>query len=247
MSSPRYGRFELKYFVHLAQIEGLVAFAQPHIVPDKHATIARDGLPHYEIESVYLDTQRLRLYQEKMDGLRDRRKLRVRRYPLSDNSPVFYEIKYRFNTQVMKDRARFDMDIARDLLEYRVELTSLNLPLALRRPAERFMHLHRLWNLVPVVIVRYDRIAFVGQFDERIRFTIDTNLRYVDHRYSETLFEARGERPVPLPGAILELKFDRLMPEWMRELVRQFDIRLESISKYAYCIEAAGLAEEEHL
>ncbi|MCX7005407.1 MAG: VTC domain-containing protein, partial [bacterium] len=72
-----------------------------------------------------------------------------------------------------------------------------------------------------------------------VRLTIDTNLYYCDQRGATALFAPRVKAPVPLPGAILELKFDRLMPLWMRELVRRFDIRQQSISKYCYCVDAA--------
>ena len=43
------------------------------------------------------------------------------------------------------------------------------------------------------------------------------------------------------------LKFDRLMPEWMRKVVRHFDLRQESVSKYCYCVEAIVFNQYETL
>ena len=91
----------------------------------------------------------------------------------------------------------------------------------------------------------YDRNPFIGKDDGEVRFTIDTNLRAVDHSYSYTLFEPYEEEQIALPGAILELKFDRLMPEWMRRFLTKFEITQTSISKYAHCIEKVILREEE--
>jgi len=61
------------------------------------------------------------------------------------------------------------------------------------------------------------------------------------------LFEPYLEEPVTLPGAILELKFDRLMPFWMKQLIQRFDIRQQSISKYAYCIDAVVFNKYESM
>ncbi len=234
-----YGRYELKYFLPPTRIEELLRWAGTYITPDKHASLD-NGLPRYCIQSVYFDTRDLGLYFEKIDGLRNRRKFRVRSYcKPAGETKIFLEIKYRFNTQVMKDRAGLRLDDAQKMLKDSRHLTYLDAPLATRKPAERFCHYFTHWELRPVVTVMYDRVPFVGRADSQVRLTVDTNMRVIDHRNEDRLFVPRREQPVPLPGAILELKFDRLIPEWMRRLLRRFDIRQQSISKYAYCVEAA--------
>jgi len=239
MAKEKYGRYELKYFLPFNRAKELLKQVEMHIKPDPHAKL-NDGLPGYTIQSVYLDTEDLKLYYEKTDGLRDRRKFRVRSYckPKSD-TPVFFEIKYRYNTQVMKDRAMFSLDDTLCLLDNKKQLEEMNLPINVRKPAERFCHFFYLMNLTPIVTVKYHRIPFIGKIDKQVRLTVDTNLRFIDHRGNRKLFEPFVEEPVPLPGAILEMKFDKLMPEWMREILRSFDIRQQSISKYAYCVEGA--------
>ncbi len=239
MKKDRYGRYELKYFLPHNQIKRLMEWSESFVMPDAHAEII-DGIPRYNIRSVYFDTHDLSLYYEKMDGLKNRKKFRVRTYKRPDgDTPVFLEIKYRFNTQVMKDRAKFSFAQAKKILADRSYLDKISPPLFLKKPAERFVHYFYNCNLQPIVTVVYDRIPFVGRNDSQIRMTIDTNMRFIDHRNENRLFFPGKEEPVPLPGAILELKFDRLMPEWMRQLLRRFDIRQQSISKYAYCVEGA--------
>src|SRR5699024_6341318 len=79
--------------------------------------------------SVYYDTSRLRFYFEKIEGLKFRRKLRIRRYgetgeAADENSPVSVEIKQRVNRVTQKRRvilpyeralARFDRDARVDV------------------------------------------------------------------------------------------------------------------------------------
>lgn len=234
-----YGRYELKYFIPMSRMHDILSHVRDHIQPDPHAEVI-DNEPQYTIRSVYLDTQDLTLYYEKQDGLKDRKKFRVRSYSIpQQDTHVFMEIKYRYNTQVMKDRARFSLSHLQALLDGRVQLESFDVPLAIRKPAERFCYYKNEWGLQPVVTVIYNRKPYVGRLDANARLTIDTQLRVVDHQNENNLFAPVKEQPVPLPGAILELKFDRLMPEWMRSILYAFDVRQQSISKYAYCVDAA--------
>jgi len=247
MKKDRYGRYELKYFLPPNQVKKLMAWSGTYVKPDDHAEII-EGIPKYNIRSVYFDTHDLGLYYEKMDGLKNRRKFRIRTYKRPDDeTPVFLEIKYRFNTQVMKDRAKFSLANAKMILDDRGYLDRMNPPIHLKKPAERFVHYFNNWNLQPIVTVVYDRIPFVGRNDRQVRLTIDTNMRFIDHRNENRLFFPHKEEPVPLPGTVLELKFDKLMPEWMRELLRRFDIRQQSISKYAYCVEGAVFNKYERI
>jgi SPX domain protein involved in polyphosphate accumulation len=244
----KYGRYELKYFLPQNRIEELLQWAQPYILPDKHAITLDSGLPYYNIQSVYFDSPDLALYFEKLDGLRDRRKFRIRAYCRpGDDTVVFIEIKYRYNTQVMKDRAPVMLETVEHLLKGRIQLAGIDAPAVIKKRAERFLYYYRLRNLRPMVTVKYDRNPYIGREDSQIRLTVDTNLVAIDHRASSKLFEPYLEEPVFLPGAILELKFDRLMPDWMRQLIQRFDIRQQSISKYAYCIDAVVFNKYESM
>ena len=238
------GRYELKYFLPFDLVSVVRRWATPYVEPDPHAKLDSEGIPRYTIRSVYLDSRELRFYYEKMEGALNRRKFRIRAYtrPTARDS-VFLEIKYRDNTQVSKDRTKLTLEYAEALLDRQVQLGELDLPFVERKSAERFVYYCRLLDLQPVVTVTYDRTAYVGRTDDTVRFTIDVNLRLEDQRNTERLFDARPEEPVPLPGAILELKFNRLMPEWMRQLVSRFDIAQESISKYSNCVDAAVFRE----
>ena len=237
MGKEKYGRYELKYFLPVNRAEELIEQVKMHIKPDPHAVVI-GGFPRYNIQSVYLDTEDLKLYYEKLDGLRDRKKFRIRTYCRpNDETAVFFEIKYRYNTQVMKDRAKFSLKDVQDLLDNKIKLAEMDLPITVRKPAERFCHYANLMSLIPIVNVKYDRIPFIGKFDNQIRLTVDTNLCFIDHRGTRKLFEPFVEEAVPLPGAILELKFDKYMPEWMRGITKNFEIRQQSISKYAHCVD----------
>ena len=240
------GRYELKYFIPYEVAEDLIKAVMPHVMPDAHAHIEGDGVPRYTIRSVYFENYARKCYHEKIDGMRDRRKLRIRAYvqPGPDDI-VFFEIKNRANLQVIKERSSMPLRHVAALLDGALRLNELALPLAPHKAAERFLHFRTMFGLEPIVSVIYERTPFVGREDESVRLTLDVNLRAEDQRDADCLFALRPSHPVPLPGAILELKFDWLMPEWMRQVVRQFDLRQESISKYCHCVDAVVFKEFE--
>jgi len=91
----RFNRFELKYLITLQQAEVFKKALRAFLVADEHGN--NNG--HYGLNSLYYDSPDFRCYWEKVDGIKFRRKLRIRRYasesPLTADTPVFVEIKQR--------------------------------------------------------------------------------------------------------------------------------------------------------
>jgi VTC domain len=89
-------RFELKYLLPRERAAALCEEALPYTQDDSHGR----GTP-YVITSLYYDTPDLACYWEKVDGLKCRRKLRIRHYEgaadLAPDTRVFVEIKQRIN------------------------------------------------------------------------------------------------------------------------------------------------------
>ena len=100
----RFNRFELKYLITLQQAEQFKSGLRAYLVPDEHGN--NNG--RYTVSSLYYDSPGFRCYWEKLDGLRVRRKLRIRRYEtggvLAEEAPVFLEIKQRVDRVTQKRR-----------------------------------------------------------------------------------------------------------------------------------------------
>src|SRR5699024_5795974 len=77
-------RYELKYLVPEDTVPAIREELNQHMVRDPYA-----GPTGYGVWSVYYDTANLRFYREKIEGLKFRRKLRIRRYgkPVVPKSP----------------------------------------------------------------------------------------------------------------------------------------------------------------
>lgn len=98
-----FNRFELKYLVPVEQAADIRDELAERMDRDLHSPVGG-----YGVWSLYYDTPRLRFYWEKIEGLKFRRKLRIRHYGspdgVTDDSPVCVEIKQRVNRVTQKRR-----------------------------------------------------------------------------------------------------------------------------------------------
>ncbi|MBN1450036.1 MAG: polyphosphate polymerase domain-containing protein [Anaerolineales bacterium] len=232
----KFNRFELKYLITLQQAAQFKSALRPYLVPDEYGN--NNG--RYALTSLYYDSPDLRCYWEKEYGLRFRRKLRIRRYetdePLTEETPVFLEIKQRIDRVTQKRRAILTYGDAlrlcndRQIPDYLSEdQTFIN---------EVYVFLWQ-YNLRPMSIVRYDRQAFIGtEYDIGLRVTFDASLSFQSHRLH--LHEEPSSLPMLSPNqVVMEIKVNERMPNWLTELIADHNLKMVRISKYCRSIEAA--------
>jgi hypothetical protein len=232
----KFNRFELKYLLTLQEAEHFKSALRAYLIPDEHGH--NNG--RYALTSLYYDSPDLCCYWEKEYGLRFRRKLRIRRYetgePLTEESPVFLEIKQRIDRVTQKRRAILRYGDALRLCNDRQIPACSPEDRALIEEVYLF-----LWqyNLRPVSIVRYDRQAFIGtQYDLGLRATFDTGLSFQSHHLH--LHDQPSSLPMlPPDQVVMEIKVNEHMPMWLTELIANHNLKMVRVSKYCHSIEAA--------
>jgi hypothetical protein len=230
-----FSRFELKYMIDLEAAAAFRAELAQYLRPDTHGN--GDGI--YPVSSLYYDSPGYRCYWEKMDGIKVRRKLRVRYYgvarDLGSDTPVFAEIKQRIDRATRKRRV---------MLPYRDALalcTARQPPECGPRDQPVINEIHTMtWshNLRPASVVTYMRQAYVGtDYDIGLRVTFDTDLRY---RVNSLTIDGDGPGHLLAPPhlVVMEIKVNDRIPYWLTELVARHDFRLTRISKYCKSLEA---------
>ncbi len=206
--------------------------------PDPY--MAKTGRSCYTVRSIYFDTRRLRFYFEKHDGLKRRRKLRIRTYNDRDSSSVAsFEIKNKISNTCLKERAIFPYDMMRQLVDTGIPDSSSVPYISTIQKTNfgKFMFLKDYMNLEPSVLVTYEREAYVGQLDKNIRVTFDRNIRGISRPKLDQLFSEFGFRHLGTNRVILELKFNNLMPAWMKKFAMEMNLHSRPISKYCHCID----------
>jgi hypothetical protein len=100
----KFNRFELKYLITRKQAAQFKSDLSQFLIPDEHDN--NNGV--YQLVGLYYDSPDLRCYWKKMDGLKFRRKLRIRLYAnneiITEETPVFIEIKQRVDRITQKRR-----------------------------------------------------------------------------------------------------------------------------------------------
>jgi SPX domain protein involved in polyphosphate accumulation len=229
-------RFELKYLVSLQQAAQFKAALQAYVVPDEHG----HSNGQYTLSSLYYDSPDLHCYRENEHGLKFRRKLRMRRYEtgevLTDESPVFLEIKQRYDRVTQKRRTVMPYHEALRLCNDRQIPDHTPDDKALVEEIYAF-----LWqyNMRPTSIVRYDRQAFIGtEYDAGLRVTFDTSLSFQAHQ----LHLHEGPTGIPMLAAnwaVMEIKVNERIPLWLTDMIAAHNLQRVGISKYCRSIEAA--------
>lgn len=235
----KFNRFELKYLVSLSQAEAFKQAISANLAPDDHGNVYGS----YYLNNLYYDSPDFRFYWEKIDGIRFRRKLRIRHYetgiPLTESTPVFVEIKQRLNRVTQKRRV---------MLPYRDALRLCNERQIPPHAAEDTPVIDEIagivwqYNLRPASLIRYSRQAWIGtDYDIGLRVTFDKDLSYTagqEDPYALSLHEMSYSLPLfPADRSIIEIKVNERIPYWLTELVAAHNLNLVRVSKYCRSIE----------
>lgn len=224
-------RFEFKYLVDTRDVSRVVASFGPYLRPDPNA----DPELGYSIYSVYWDSPGFRFFWEKVEGLKLRRKLRLRRYGASPH--VHLEIKQRTDRTLQKRRLRWPVDRVQDVFG---SLSQGNAPEAadLADPvAAEAMVLCRRFLLAPRVAVRYRRRAFFGTYEPNLRLTFDTRVQYRAGTVDLTTPFDVGKYIVDPRTTIMEIKFTGRVPLWLSRLVATHGLQMIRMSKYCTAVD----------
>jgi SPX domain protein involved in polyphosphate accumulation len=236
-----FNRFEIKYLVPQDQADELRAELRRHMDDDAHS-----GAGGYPITSVYYDTQHLKFYWEKIEGLRFRRKLRVRHYGTADDlnpeSQVFVEIKQRVNRVTQKRRVSLPYRDALRLCSPEGYEPVGEVSTRERAFLDEVATLVGELGLRPTVTTGYHREAWVGrEADLGLRITLDHRLRGRDRDFHLSS-ESVNRLTLPPRLSILEVKANERVPAWVTDVAARLSLDVVRISKYCQSVQAFGLA-----
>jgi hypothetical protein len=227
-----FNRFELKYVVHWSVADALRANVSAYVERDPHA--GDQGL--YRISSLYFDSPDLTCFWEKIEGIKYRRKLRLRTYGESGDSHAFVEIKQRIDRTVQKRRVRCPLEPA---IEAMHEPQRMLQQLPTDPVISEALYLVDTMRLEPKMVVSYQREAYLGIYEDGLRITFDTSLRYSDRdlRLGRT---SDNEKYFLAPDlVIVEIKFNERVPLWLCSHLNRLSMVGQRVSKYCA---AVGLA-----
>ena len=227
-------RYERKYLVKNELLEGLRNRILPFVRADIFASDSSSDFPEYTVRSIYLDTANFDALYEKIEGLKERKKLRIRGYNnYIEGCEVFLEIKRKLGNRIAKNRALTNFDLLQQSLDLG-EIYPKKSSERMMNDASKFFFNYKTKNQKPVNIVVYDREPYHGKFDPGVRITFDKNIRAALFPQLSDLYSNEGLDLVWKEHFILEIKyFEGGMPSWAKSIVKEFALKHEALSKYA--------------
>lgn len=217
-------RHEEKYIIDYRQYMMLKNRALQLLTPDPHGLMGS-----YTITSLYYDDFLNHALDEKLDGLPEHSKFRIRTYDYTDRV-IKLERKDKRGILTQKYAASISREQLPFLNGVHTQLDRFSggaFDLAAQIQAGDFR---------PVVAVRYKRDAFFFQGTD-LRLTFDTELEAIGPD-SEALFSPKVSGLPVLDGnsVIMEIKYGTYVPSFARKFTAVHSKQL-SVSKYALCRE----------
>jgi SPX domain protein involved in polyphosphate accumulation len=235
-------RKEYKYLIPKELINNVRNDMKPYIILDKYSEMRKEK--QYTVRSIYYDTKSFDCYYEKIDGMKLKKKFRIRGYNSHEEKDiVFLEIKRKDESYIEKDRVPLKWEQLETLF-----LDRYNIPFAEGSKAYKdtgyFLYNYYLKKLLPTILVIYERESFYSKFNRDLRITFDKNLRSSIYPSLDSLYNNGNVKHIISHSFLLELKFYDNLPLWLRYIVLKYRLERIPFSKYALCIDSHILAKK---
>lgn len=218
-------RHELKYHITPAELSVLRSVLTPVMQLDPNGNENNE----YHIRSLYFDTINDDALEEKIAGVGNRKKYRMRIYNFSDKV-IKLECKSKYGDLISKQSVSIPRDLAEQLIA--------GDPDGLQRMRHPLLHdVYREMRtrlLRPAVIVDYVREAYIHPAQD-VRITFDKQLR--TGLYASDIFNPMlPTYPVfDDPVEILEVKFNEFLPTYIQSIISGVTAQRSAVSKYTWC------------
>lgn len=224
MNNIKY-RHELKHYINLG--ECAILRSKLGVVMRRDSNTGRDG--NYLIRSLYFDTPDDKALMEKISGVDNREKFRIRFYNW-DDSFIRLEKKVKVNSMTAKFTTPLTKEQCSNILQGNIEWLKESDNSLYKELYEKMQH----QQLKPKTIVDYLREAYVFPAGN-VRVTLDKSIKTA--LSSIDFFNKNLSKVETLDGrmAILEVKYDAFIPEIISDIIQLGDRSKVSISKYALC------------
>ena len=218
MSIEVFNRKETKYVLTKDKYEALLNIMKTYLDEDEY--------PRSTICNIYFDTDNYDLISHSIEKPVYKEKVRLRSYNVPDlNDYVFLEIKKKFNGIVNKRRIKISLKDYYDYLD-NGKLDNVN-----KQIKDEIDYCFNIYNLKPKIFIAYDRLCFIDKNDKAFRVTFDKNIR---SRTDDLKLDCgdNGDNYFEDEKVVMEVKAQERYPMWFINIIRQFNIRPTSFSKY---------------
>lgn len=225
-------RYEIKYLLTPNQKEMILKTMEPYTALDKYGRTT--------IRNIYFDTDNYRLIRHSIEKPAYKEKLRIRSYQKAEpGSPVFVELKKKYNSVVYKRRLALP---ERDAMDWICGESPRESDTQIAAEINYFLEYYRA--LRPAIFLSYEREAYYSLDGSDFRVTFDDHI--LSRRDDLSLESDVGGTPLLPEGKVLmEIKTSGGIPLWMTHVLSQERIFKTSFSKYGTAYQRTIFPEQK--
>lgn len=214
-------RKEKKFLLTLQEVKKYEKYVNSVLTLDEHST--GDG---YMVRSLYFDTIYNRDYEEKLEGIETRRKIRLRSYNPYDDFAIL-EIKQKQGENQKKRSLKISKEDA-------LKMIKCNYTCLLNYQDEFALECYSIMNMYcyrPKTVVQYKRKAYIAK-ENRTRVTFDSNIVATESNFN--IFDENLQLyPVfDKDKFVLEVKYNGFLLSYIKDILDMVKHSEVSVSKY---------------
>ena len=234
-----FSRFEFKYIIN-KNLSKIIQKEVKNFTINDFFTKKKDK---YLVRSLYFDNDVFTNFNEKIDGIKNRHKFRIRTYAMEKNdlTPMYLEMKGRDNQRTFKNRTKIRID---DLYNFCGSKNFFDLKKKYddNKLINQFIFDSYRKKILPKVVIDYNRRALLSKNGLYFRLTFDSDIKACS---SKNIFEKNQNWKACIPGNdILEVKFDLNIPPWFHRIIQNYQLKRISVSKFVLGMETTNLAHD---
>lgn len=221
----KFSRYEFKYYIPFYDLNEIISLIAKFTKLD---TFNINKEP-YVVRSLYYDSPTMTFFKEKIEGDSIRNKIRIRSYSHEQNNNLFLEIKSKKYDKIDKSREiiTFDQYNEFNQANYNFLIDTNNKSNFLNN----VYFLSNYYKIEPKVVIIYKRYSFIDDlanckitFDFDLRASKSDNL-FLNHKdFSDDLLSN---------SAIMEFKFEKLVPKYLTDIIKAKELSKITYSKYS--------------
>jgi hypothetical protein len=217
-------RQEYKYYISQVEIDILRSSLKKFMKIDKNSDKLNST---YTVTSLYFDTPYENNLNEKVDGIINREKFRIRKY--SKSNTIKFESKKKSEAVIFKQSEKIDTNLSQKIINNNYDFFDKKISKFLKNS---FIKL-RSNGYKAKNIVEYDREAYYLPYGN-IRITFDTNLRTYNTDINFNNISNSSISLFPKELNILEVKFSLPLPQHLKRILSNSIATRSAISKFVF-------------
>ena len=213
-------RYERKFYVpELTE-------ADLKVIVKTHRAFFKEIYYKRQVNNIYFDTLKFDNFFDNIDGVRRRKKYRVRWYGRHEDEIANPHLEIKLKNGLVGRKIVLPVD------KFKLDASLLNILKNIKTEKKNEEKFQETINFLhPVVLNHYQRSYFRSQ-DGKFRITIDSDVKF----NSITSGSLKKTNTGHSPGCILEIKYGKKDDEQASEISNLLPFRMTKSSKYVDCI-----------